>query len=107
MNAVLKPKKELEDLQDDLREVQDLLRRHRVVEGLVEREATTVEEGRQQVVQSLVHRQHEAALRAKLEAMHPADVAFILESLPLAERLAVWDLVKAERDGEILLEVSD
>jgi magnesium transporter len=46
-------------------------------------------------------------LRSKLDELHPADVAFILESLPLTHRLIVWDLVKAERDGEILLEVSD
>ena len=39
--------------------------------------------------------------------LHPADVAYVLESLPLEERLAVWQLVKTERDGEILLEVSD
>ncbi|MGB8337318.1 MAG: magnesium transporter [Burkholderiales bacterium] len=46
-------------------------------------------------------------MRTKLDALHPADVAFILESLPVAQRLIVWDLVKADRDGEILLEVSD
>jgi magnesium transporter len=46
-------------------------------------------------------------LRSRLEALHPADVAFVLEALPPDERLIVWDLVKAERDGEILLEVSD
>lgn len=46
-------------------------------------------------------------LRAKLDEMHPADVAYILELLPLDERLLVWDLVKTERDGDILLEVSD
>ena len=40
--------------------------------------------------------------------MHPADIAYILEALPLPERIVVWDLVKsAERDGEILVEVSD
>jgi magnesium transporter len=39
--------------------------------------------------------------------MHPADIAYLLESLPLEERQIVWNLVKAERDGEILLEVSD
>ena len=39
--------------------------------------------------------------------MHSADIAYILEAMPLDERLVVWDLVKAERDGEILLEVSD
>jgi magnesium transporter len=39
--------------------------------------------------------------------LHPADIAFILESLPLDDRLALWQLVKADRDGDILLEVSD
>ena len=47
------------------------------------------------------------ALRAKMDGLHSADVAHILEALPLDERTIVWDLVKAERDGEILLEVSD
>lgn len=48
-----------------------------------------------------------AELRARLDGLHPADIAYVLEALPLDERLTVWDLVKAERDGEILLEVSD
>jgi magnesium transporter len=47
------------------------------------------------------------ALRARLDRLHPADVAYLLEALPPEERLAVWDLVKADRDGEILVEVSD
>jgi magnesium transporter len=47
------------------------------------------------------------ALRTRLDRLHPADIAYILEALPLEERLAAWDLVKADRDGEILLEVSD
>jgi len=46
-------------------------------------------------------------LRARLEALHPADIAYILEALPPGERLRVWDLVKADRDGDILVEVSD
>jgi magnesium transporter len=48
-----------------------------------------------------------AELRQQLDELHPADIAFILESLPLDDRLAIWQLVKADRDGEILLEVSD
>ena len=97
------PTKELEDLREDLREVQDLLRRHRIVEGLVRRQEIPGHE----LVESLVHQQNVAELRAKLDLIHPADIAYILEALPLDERLVVWDLVKAERDGEILLEVSD
>ncbi len=97
------PTKELEHLQEDLREVQELLRRHRLVETLVSRQ----EMPRHELVESLVHKQNVAELRAKLDRMHPADIAYVLEALPVQERLAVWDLVKAERDGEILLEVSD
>ncbi|MEO9078826.1 MAG: magnesium transporter [Rhodanobacter sp.] len=49
----------------------------------------------------------QSALRLQLDELHPADIAFILESLPLDERIAIWQLIKADRDGEILLEVSD
>src|SRR5204862_8076399 len=103
MIETLSPKKELEDLQADLREGQELLRRHRLVEHLVERQ----EMPKRELVESLVHRQNVAQLRAKLDTMHPADIAYVLESLPLEERLVVWNLVKAERDGEILLQASD
>ena len=48
-----------------------------------------------------------ATVQQQLDELHPADIAFMLESLPLDERLALWQLVKPDRDGEILLEVSD
>lgn len=46
-------------------------------------------------------------LKDKLDQLHPADIANLLEALPLDDRLAVWQCVKSDRDGEILLEVSD
>ena len=94
---------EIEDLKENLRAVQELLHRHKLVEDLVARQ----DNPKKELVEKLVHRQHLAELRGKIERLHPADIAFILESLPLEERLVVWDLVKADRDGEILLEVSD
>jgi magnesium transporter len=48
-----------------------------------------------------------ARLQQILDDLHPADIAFVLESLPLDDRLALWQCVKADRDGDILLEVSD
>lgn len=93
-----------EDLQKRLAEVQTLLARHKLVEDLVHRQEAAPS---QEQVEELVHRQHLDELQKKLESMHPADIAYILEALPLEERLLVWDLVKADRDGEILLEVSD
>ena len=55
----------------------------------------------------LAHKQDIAGLQRRLDKLHPADVAYILESLPLEDRLLVWSFVRSERDGEILLEVSD
>jgi len=46
-------------------------------------------------------------LQRRLTALHPAVIAYILEALPLDERRQVWNLVDAEHNGEILLEVSD
>ena len=96
-------KKPQESLQDRLAQVVALLGRHRVVEDLTHRQ-----EGRHQdLVENLVHRQNISELQRKLDDLHPADIAHILEALPLNDRLTVWQLVKAERDGDILLEVSD
>jgi magnesium transporter len=92
-----------ESLQESLQQVITLLNKHRLVEGLVHKQDMPKHE----LVESLVHKQNLAELHKKLDALHPADVAYILEALPLEQRLDVWDMVKAERDGEILLEVSD
>ena len=92
-----------DDVQQHLREVQELLARHRLVENLVHRQ----EMPRHDLVESLVHKQHVASLQERLDSLHPADIAFILEALPRDDRRFVWELVKAERDGEILIEVSD
>lgn len=96
-------KKPQESLQDRLAQVVELLHRHRLVENLAHRQ----EGQHQERVENLVHRQNLAELQRKLEVLHPADVAHILEALPLDDRLTVWQLVKSERDGDILLEVSD
>src|SRR6266404_4731018 len=75
---------EVEELQENLRVVQELLAHEKPLA-----------------------RQYLVELRGRLDALHAADIAYVLEALPLEERLVVWDLVKADRDGEILLEVSD
>ena len=73
----------------------------------MEQEVTRLERDELQQIEQLVHKQHLNEVRARLERLHPADIAYILEALPPVQRLAVWDLVKADRDGEILLEVSE
>jgi magnesium transporter len=60
-----------------------------------------------------------AALRAALgqgtlrsahrmvNALHPAEIALLIESLPPAQRELVWDMVDPELEGEVLVELSE
>ena len=91
-----------DNVQDHLQQVQHLLEKQPLVECV---EIPRTE--RHALMDSPLHTLHLTELREKLASLHPADVAYILESLPIDQRLRVWDLVKADRDGEILIEVSD
>src|SRR6056300_1244644 len=95
--------KNKENLSKLLQDVNDLLGKNKIVEDLVDKQ----EMPKQKLIKNLVQKQNLSALGKLLNSLHPADVAFILESLPLNDRLIVWDLVRADRDGEILIEVSD
>jgi len=88
---------------DSLLRVTELLHKHELAENLVHGQ----EGPRQEMVGHLVQKLHLVELQKQLDVLHPADVAYILEALPLEQRLIAWDLVRAEREGEILLEVSD
>jgi len=93
---------ETEDPKQHLQRVVYLLSKNKLVEGFVQ-----MQDQRQALGESLVHEQNLSELQDLLDILHPADIAYILEALPLDERLIVWEMVKAERDGEILLESSD
>lgn len=85
-----------------VREVLSLLERQDLVRQLVARQ----ESPRQALVQSLLERQQEVELQKKLNRLHPADGAFVLEGLPAERRIAVWCLIERERRGSILLELA-
>ncbi|MEJ2059205.1 MAG: magnesium transporter [Gammaproteobacteria bacterium] len=47
------------------------------------------------------------AVRSMLNALHPAEIAHLLETLPPARRELVWELVDSENDGEVLVHLGD
>lgn len=92
-----------DNLAQTLDQIEALLEKHQLVEGLVHKQ----EMPNHDLVESLVHRQNQSELQRLMDELHPADIAYILEALPVDQRLYLWDLVKVDRDGDILLEVSD
>ncbi|HUH87858.1 MAG TPA: magnesium transporter [Pusillimonas sp.] len=94
-----------EDAQLALQRLQSILKRQEVVEALAHRQYETDE--RSNLLEGMLHRQHENEIKDIVNDLHPSDIAFILESLPENERQAVWQLVNAEHDADVLLEVDD
>jgi magnesium transporter len=90
-------------LDQQLQEVISLLEKQQVERSLVQRGPATNHE----VVEAMLLNQHQARIQEKFAPLHPADIAVILESLPLDQRQTTWDAIKALHDGQVLLEVSD
>lgn len=88
--SVIEKKQTAERLSESLAEVQRLIALHVEEDVVAPANSPALDE-----------------LQQRLQNLHPADIAYILEALPLDERLLVWDRVKAQQDGDILLEVSD
>lgn len=91
-------------LEDHLRYIVKLLDKQRLIETMVDRDRDSP---RHDIIESLVHRQHLVELHNKLRSLHPADIAYILGALPPEDRLVVWQQIKPDFGGEVLLEVSD
>lgn len=95
-----------DNVQEHLQQVQHLLEKQALLETVVHNQQLPRAE-RHELLDKVLHKRHLAELSDRLEGLHAADIAYILEALPIEQRLLVWNLVKADRDGEILIEVSD
>ena len=90
-------------LDHQLQEIFSLLEKQSIERNLIQRGPSVNFE----LIAAMLQNQHQSRLQEKLIPLHPADCAFILESLPLDERQIVWNAIKSCHDGQILLEVSD
>jgi magnesium transporter len=91
------------NLEAALAHIQFLLDKQELVQEVVHK----TEMPRHELVENLVERQQTEELRRQINSLHPADIAYVLESLPFERRRRIWELVDASHDGAVLLEVSD
>lgn len=89
-------------LQQQLQEVITLLEKQELEKSLVHRDISTTD-----LIETVLHKQQQTRLQEKFAQLHPADIAAILESLPLDQRHIAWDAIKTAHEGQVLLEVSD
>jgi magnesium transporter len=89
-------------LQESIVEVHRLLEKHRLLETVARRQDTP----RSALLEHMQHRQNLAELHRRLKGLHPADIAHILESLPVDDRLVVWRELVPGQAAAALVEVS-
>jgi magnesium transporter len=92
-----------ESLQQNLDQIHDLLEKQHLIEDLVHKQAQRQGE----LVESIVQRQHSVELKKRLGKLHIADIADLLEALPLDERQVIWSHLEQEKAAEVLMELSD
>ena len=92
-----------EFLIDILEKIDFLLGKQNEVENMVD----TEDSAKHKLIKNLANKESLKSLKNLLNNLHPSDAADILEALPIDRRLAIWELVKSENDGDILVEVSD
>jgi magnesium transporter len=92
-----------ESLNDLIEQIDELLESSEFSENSNE---NSVDE-KHALIKNLVSKKNISSLESLLGDLHPADIADILESLPVQKRLVLWDLVKSANEGDILIEVSD
>jgi magnesium transporter len=90
-----------EALQATLDTIIRLLERHRVLESLVERQATA----KRDLLEQMQRRENLVELQRHLRGIHPADLAIILASLPTEERLLVFRQIEPGAAGLTLVEL--
>lgn len=90
-------------LQHQLREVINLLEKQQLEKSLLDRTPGAHHD----LLETVLRKQQETRLHEKLAALHPADIAYILESLPLDQRKIAWNAIKTSHHGPVLVEVSD
>ena len=90
-------------LEEIIKTVKTQLDKQKVVEELIHKQPSA----QHQLVENLVHRQHLAELEMQLKKLHIADLAHTMEILPPADRMRIWEIIRYQRGGEVLLDISD
>ncbi|MCM3878611.1 MAG: magnesium transporter [Vicinamibacterales bacterium] len=89
------------DLQPTLDEVTGLLQHHRALEALAHRQDTP----QRMLVEQLQLRQNAVDLQRRIRALHPADLAAILQLLPYDDRAMVWQSLEARQAADAVVEL--
>jgi magnesium transporter len=86
-----------------LEKVSEMLKKQKRVEGMIHGQSMP----RQDIVETLVQRTHLAELHNLMLQLPASEIGSILDALPSADAALLWKQIPAERENDVLWEVSD
>lgn len=92
-----------DDFPRALEKVTELISKLMLVESVVHAQ----QNGNRQLVEGLVHRQNLTRLQDYLKPLHSADIASLLEALPIEERQLVWLSIDNQKAADILMYLAE
>ncbi len=103
MDITQKQLQHQQTLQATAAEIASLFDRQEMIQDLSKRQTSP----KQEILDTLLKRQQDAELIRKLNRLHPADIAYVLESLPHPARERLWGLIDEKERGAVLIELAD
>lgn len=86
-----------------LNKVSEILKKHKRVESMLHGQTMP----RQDIVETLVQRQHLAELHNLIMQLQTSEIGSILESLPFDDAKILWEQIPVDRENDVLWEISD
>jgi magnesium transporter len=86
-----------------LHTVNDLLKKHRLIEGMLSSQPAP----RRKLVTTLVQKQHMVELHSLLQRISAMEIGEILSALALEDAHLVWEQVSKDRQDDVLWEIPD
>ncbi|WP_020482260.1 magnesium/cobalt transporter CorA [Methylomonas sp. MK1] len=86
-----------------LQTINDLLKKHKLVEGMLNNQPMP----RRKLITALVQKQHMVELRSLLARLSAIEIGQILHALDLEDANLVWQQVEESRQDDVLWELSD
>lgn len=86
-----------------LEKVSALLKKQKIVEDMIRNQQMP----RQDLVETVVHRQHLAELEQLMISLSAVEIGYILEALPIEDARLLWEQIPQERQNDVLWEVSN
>lgn len=74
---------------------------------MIDTDITPLKSGRLSALRDALDQGTLRTAHRMVNAMHPADIALLLESLPPAQREIVWEMVDPELEGDVLVELNE